>query len=198
MSETRYTIDQDLREAAAMAASLVPYVHEEPLYGKTGGGGFFGMSQMPSLTLGALLLRLRRLDALSGQLTTDQRMTLVDVHARHEAARHEWTLHYNSKLAQEAASRLKAMTTFFEEMRDTPRIAAQNYLPEALRRTIAHEVMAALPERSTDLDATARRIDTSLRRWTQPDTFLWDTALQPAYPQPTYWWLYVRPAVPTR
>jgi len=59
MSETSFTIGRDLDEALAMAKALVPYVYEETLYKNIGGGSFSG-GALPSLTIGALLLRLRR------------------------------------------------------------------------------------------------------------------------------------------
>lgn len=198
MSETRYSIERDLKETSAMANALTPYVHEDQLYGKVGGTGLFGMGQMPSLTIGALLLRLRRLSALSDQLTPEQRSALDTAITQHESVRREWSLHYTQKLAYEAKSRLKAMDTFFDEMRDDPRMAAQSYLPEAQRRTIAHEIVAALPEPDDEVTKAIKRADTALRRWTMPDSFLWDSVLEPVYPQSAYWWLYVRPAPPIK
>lgn len=43
------------------------------------------------------------------------------------------------------------------------------------------------------LKPKVRQADSGLRRHTQPCPFLWDTVLQPIYPQDTYWWLYARP-----
>lgn len=195
MSETRYTLEQDLREAAAMANALVPYLQQDNLYG-TLRQGLFAMNQMPSLTVGALLMRLRRLRAFEDQLTAEQRGTLAAAENETKSAQREWKLHFDRKLLHEARSRLNAMSTFFEEMRDEPRSAVNNYLPEALRRTIVQEIVIALPEPNAEIADAVKRVDGSLRRWTQTDTFLWDAALQAVYPQKDYWWLYARPVQP--
>ncbi|MEP7293905.1 MAG: hypothetical protein ABI835_19105, partial [Chloroflexota bacterium] len=102
MSEANYTIDRDLTEAKALADHLIPYVYEDQVYGSI--GGMFGSSNLPSLTVGALLMRLRRLHALEGQLSEAQKAQLAAIDAQNESARKEWTIHYHNKLAQEAIS----------------------------------------------------------------------------------------------
>lgn len=199
MSETSYALDRDLREAEAMANGLIPYVHEDRLYGSVGSGGLFGGGTMPSLTIGALLMRLRRLHALEATLNDAQRAKLAQIDAKHDEARREWTLHYTEKLEQEAKSRLKAMNAFFEECEDSLRICRNNYQPETLRRTIVHdidEVLTELGEHSEDLDRALRTVDNKLRRYTEASDFVWAKELEPAYPRDEYWWLYAMPPKP--
>jgi hypothetical protein len=199
MAETIYNLDQDLREAQAMADGLVPYVYEEQLYGKVGSGGMFSSSKIPSLTVGALLMRLRRLHALEDQMTEAQRATLAQIDQQHESVRKEWTLHYNNKLTQEALSRLKLIRQYFDECREEPRACANAYLPEALRRTIVQEIADAMKRNDTpseEIERTIRSTDSGLRRYAQPSEFIWAKELQPIYPQSTFWWLYARPPVP--
>ncbi len=189
MAEQNYTIDRDLREAEAMAEALVPYVYDDELYTKLGG-------QMPSLTLGALLLRLRRLAELSPQMTDAQRERWRKIRERHDSVRAEWSQHYAAKLAREAESRLKNLDAYFEEFEDSPRSAANAYLPEALRRTIIQEILAVLPAdaaREAGLEARVRKADGRLRRYVEPAPFLWSPVLAPVYPPETFWWLYHRP-----
>lgn len=199
MAETTYRLDQDLREAQAMANALIPYVYEDQLYGKVGSGGLFSSSKMPSLTLGALLMRLRRLHAFEDQMTEEQRAALAKTDAQHENVREEWTLHYNNKLVQEALSRLKMMGQYFGECRDDPRLCASAYLPEALRRTITQEIADAMKRYDTpseEVTRAMRNADGNLRRYTQSSEFIWAKDLQPIYPQTTFWWLYAKPPVP--
>lgn len=195
-SESTYSLERDLREAEAMADGLIPYLHQDRLYGNVGSGGLFGGGNMPSLTIGALLMRLRRLQALTDKLTDAQRAQLERIAAKHDEARREWTLHYTNRLTQEALSRLKAMDTFFEECTDNPRNCARNYLPETLRRTIVHEINAALSAlnaESAEVDRAIRNADSKLRRFVAPSEFVWAKTLQAAYPPDDYWWLYAQP-----
>ncbi|GAB4527151.1 MAG: hypothetical protein OHK0046_44590 [Anaerolineae bacterium] len=195
-----YSFDQDLREAEAMVKSLVPYIHQEPLYGSVGGLGFFMSGSMPSLTTGSLLMRIRRLNALRDQLDADQQQRLEVIEMRNADVYSEWQSHYDKKLVREVHSRLDAMQTFFEECAANPRTCAQNYRPEASRRTIVQEVLIAMENLNVpveeDLQNKLRAVDSRLRRFVQPDDFLWSETLKPAYDEGTFWWLYQRPPLP--
>ncbi len=194
MPEATYSIDRDLNEAKAIADHLIPYVYEDQLYGSI--AGMFGSGNAPSLTIGGLVLRLHRLHALEDQLSTDQKAKLSAIEAQNESARKEWTIHYNDKLVQEGNSRLKMIERYFSDCDDDPRTCANNYIPEANRRTIVEDIVSTLQRNgapNADLVNAAHRIDSKLRRYAQPSDFVWATALQAAYPQDAYWWLYAKP-----
>jgi hypothetical protein len=187
-----YSIERDLKEAEAMASALVPYIYETTLYANI--GGLFNSGTLPSLTLGALLLRLNRLAHLA--LTGSQLDRLRAAQAQYDEVARQWKQHHDDKLVREALSRLNAMNTFFEECRDQPRSCAPNYPPELARRTIVEELRRALEQRaivSAELDSKTRQIDGKLRRYVVAASFQWDTQLEAAYPAQTYWWLYHRP-----
>ena len=105
-----YQFRRDVDEAVAMADALETYIRGDSLYGVTSAGLFSGM---PSMTVGALLLRLRRLDTLRDNLD-DRLVKRLDVAIeKYELARNEWAIHYEAKIPQEAHSRIDAMKTFF-------------------------------------------------------------------------------------
>ncbi len=196
MSVQTYNAERDLTEARSMAEALDGYVRDDVLYAQV--GGWLGGGKMPSLTIGALLLRLKRLQALRESLSPAQERQLDEIQARHDAVRREWRVHYDQKILREARSRLEAMRTFFEECDDDPRTCAPNYPPEMLRLTIAHQLAVDLAESKADatgLDGLLRMADARVRSVTEPADFQWAAPLRPAYPQDIYWWLYVRPPV---
>ena len=198
MSET-YSIERDLKEAEAMAKALAYYVRQETLYGKVGSGGMFAGGNMPSLTVGALLLRLRRLSELTRSLDSSQTVRLRKTIHRNEQVLQEWRSHYEQKMLREANSRLDAMQAFFEECERSPEFGAQVYKPEVLRRTIVQELFIVIEERrldNTDLAKKIQTIDNRLRRYVKRSEFIWAEILQPIYPESTFWWLYQRPALP--
>jgi len=200
MSTSPYDIDRDLREAKALADGLIPYLYESALYGSVR-TGLFGGGNMPALTIGAVLLRLRRLRALADRLSAPQREQLSAIERTHDNARAEWRQHYGDKLNQEALSRLKAMATFFDECEETPRQCAGIYPPEVLRRTIVQEIKRALEESGTvseELTKELRRVDGKLRRFAQPAPFLWHPNLEAVYPPTEFWWLYAHPPIGDR
>ncbi len=198
MSEN-YSIDQDLREAEAMTKALENYLKGDELYTSIG-GGFLGIGGMPSLTVGALLMRLRRLQALRMQLNTDQRERLQTLIEQHDSIRDQWRVHYEQKLLWEANSRLDAMRHYFDEAAQSREMAANNYKPEQLRRTIVQDIVQTMEQlniRSAEVDDKVRQTDNRLSSIAQePTAFLWDSQLEPAYPQKDYWWLYRKPRAP--
>lgn len=201
MAEHGYSVSKDLREAEAMVKALESYVQGDALYGSVGLGGFFSMGSTPSLTLGALLMRIRRLNVLKDQLNDEQREKLTKIEHLNAEARDEWRVHYDRKLHREALSRLDAMTTFFEECHNDPKLCARVYGPEANRRTIVQEIIIAMEDlglEHDDVKEKMRSIDSRLRRYVSPDEFFWDSQVQPAYPERPFWWLYQRPPTPEK
>ncbi len=191
-----YTLAGDLKEAQAMVDALPRYLKEHELYGKVGGGGWFGGGTMPSLTPGALAMRLRRLKVLEDSLSPEQRDQLHTLIARDADIFTDQRQRYEARLLYEAQSRLKAMHMFFEECRSSPRQCASIYRPEALRRTVVEEVRLVLQARSiasAELDTLVRSTDARLRSVGQPADFIWETVLKPAYDAKQFWWLYAMP-----
>jgi hypothetical protein len=187
MSEQNYSIERDLKEAEAMAAALTPYVYEDELYGRIG-------MNMPSLTLGGLLLRLRRLRALQSQLTSAQSASLQQAEAQLHSVSREWSSHYEKKLVQETEARLRDIMTYLRESSESPRAAAGAYMPEALRRTIIQEIVDAMPDSERGVvQARVQQVDSGLRRYLAASDFIWSALLKPVYPADRFWWLYNRP-----
>jgi hypothetical protein len=190
-----YSIETDVNEAEAMVKGFENYLKSNEVYGSVR-GGFFGFGQMPSLTAGALAMRLRRLDVLHMQLDGRQRERLAVAVRQHEAICAEWPVHYERKLLREANSRLDTMRHYFSEV-GGGQDAVSAYKPEQLRRTIVQEiltVMTALNIESADLDTKVRYIDDRLQGIAlEHSDFLWAEALEPAYPEKDYWWLYRQP-----
>jgi hypothetical protein len=198
MSEQKLNLGRDLNEARDMANGLADYVRGEPLYGSLG-GGMFGSGNKPALTVGALVLRLQRLRVLREHLTEAQKTQLDAVDHQHQTVQREWTMHYEEKVLREANSRLDAMRAYFEECAQNPRLCANAYMPEALRRTIVQELIILMDERniaSETLVTKARNTDGNLRKVTQASEFVWAKELAEVYPKAPFWWLYQRPPQP--
>lgn len=191
MSAT-YRISDDMREAEAMVNGLGDYVRGDELYAQT--GGMF--SNNPSLTAGALLMRLRRLDGLRSEMTDAQRKKLDHLQQTHQQVRDEWAMHYEKKLIREANSRIDSMQRFFEECADSLKMCANVYGPEMLRRTIVQEIQREMNNMGitdSDTQQKIRQADGKLRGYLSPAEFQWAEMLQPVYPDSEFWWLYQRP-----
>jgi len=194
MSERKYAIENDLKEAERMVEGLETYVYQDQLYMPIGGGGIF--STTPALTIGQVLLRLRRLRALAEHLSASQRATLEKLEAQNEKVWNEWRVHYEKKLLEEAQSRLKLMSSYLQECKEDPRACAANYPAEAHRRTVNQEIAQFMDDHgihSADVDRGMARVDSQLRGYVRPEGFLWSPILQPVYPKEPFWWLYSEP-----
>lgn len=189
---TRYKFDTDLNEAMKMAEVLDDYVRSDQLYGYA--GALF--SNMPSMTIGALVLRLRRLDILRDQLKDHQSKKLDKTVDRFMQVRTDWAYHYSEKMQKEAHSRIDSMKTFFYECQENIGNCIAIYKPEMMRRTIVQELVREMQDldiKDVDLIVKMSEIDDRLRKVTEASDFQWAEILKPAYDREEFWWLYNSP-----
>lgn len=192
MSEQNYAIDRDLREARELVEAFVPYIYGDELYGRATMNG-------PMLTPGAILLRLKRLQALRGQMNTAQNNAFEEIESRFATSSREWNTHFQKKLVREAEARLRDVQTYLSECKDDPKICASSYLPEAMRRTMVQIIMDELPQSEQDeLKTKVKNADNGLRRYVEDTDFIWADSLKAVYPRDTFWWLYSRPPYPDK
>ena len=192
---TKFDLERDLTQLERMTENLTDYLLGAALYMPV--GGYFRASTMPQLTLGALLLRRRRLLELRSSLKRSQAARLDAALRLHDTAQADWTVHYEKKLKQEAPARLKLMRAFFADCRESPRDCAAAYPVEALRRTLVQEILLATDEFGYDggeLAAPVQQTDLALRRFLHAGDFIWSPRLEPVYPRDGFWWLYGSPA----
>lgn len=189
----QYRFSRDVKQALTMAQSLEEYVRGDRLYGQTGAGALAGM---PSMTVGGMLMRLRRLDVLRDHLKDHQIKNLDKAIEQYDAVRHEWAFHYEGKITREAHSRIDAMKGFFYECADNIRQCIGIYKPEMTRRTIVQELlkeMQVLDMSDATLMTKIEETDEKLKRYVEQAAFQWSDVLMPAFPKAEYWWLYCSP-----
>lgn len=190
---SNYSIQQDLKETEAMVNGLSDYVRGDQLYGSTGGGFF---SKMPSLTVGALVMRLRRLDALQASMSDKQNSQFNTIYEAWQTIRNDWRSHYEHKIIQEVDSRLDSMQTFFRECADSQQSCHNNYRPEIQKRTIIQALIQEMEDLRLEDDDLMMRIKTAdgkLRTYLRANEFQWSDQLKDVYPKSDYWWLYQKP-----
>ncbi len=192
----KYSLKRDLEELAQMSGRLREYLLGDALYMPVG-GGFLRGGGAPQLTIGAILLRRRRITLLRAALEAAGQAKLDAVIAQLDDAQREWTLHYEKKLRQEAGSRLTLLHGFIRDCGERPCDCAAAYPVEAMRRSIMQEILLALDEFAydqSDILPKLEHCDAGLRVLLKRCDFIWSAELQPVYPRATFWWLYGKPA----
>lgn len=190
-----FSLKRDLAELEQMTERIEDYLVGDKLFLPLA-GNYSRKATMPQLTLGALLLRRRRLETLRSTLELKLQRRLDAALARHDAAQSEWTLHYGDKLRQEAPARARQMRAFFRDCQENPAGCAAAYPAEALRRTLVQESLLAMDEfgyDKRDILPAVTQTDTALRRILKPGPFIWSPLCQAAYPSRVFWWLYSVP-----
>ena len=191
MSEHNYNFHRDLHEVKKMAEALNYYVRQAQLYYNIG-------SDLPTMTLGGFVMRVRRLQYLmKDDLTDKQVATLNEVQDKHHKVLQEWHYHYTVKLISEINSRLDVMSRYITDCNENPARCHDYYRPEALRRTIIEDLLGVTThleiKEKTTLQKRTKEIDGHLRPLLEKTEFLWDDNLQAIYPERDYWWLYRKP-----
>jgi hypothetical protein len=190
-----YDIENDLNEAVSMAEGLEEYLKSDQVYGFSSKGMF---DRMPRLTIGALQLRLRRLNALRSRLSDTQKSALNDTDKIVRDVQTEWREHYVRKLLKEIDVRVSGIQSYYNECLGDPELCYDNYDQEIEHRTLVQElfrVKASLKVPDDRNDKRIQEMDAALHSITEPASFQWDMALKSVYPDYEYWWLYSEPRV---
>lgn len=190
LTMSEFNLSRDVHVAYHMAITLSDYVRQDELYYPIEGN-------LPRMTIGGLLLRLRRINFFQMQLSFDQVSMLQEIETLIGNVQGEWSYHYTQKVSAETKSRLGVIEYFLDECTDSTLACRDNYRTEAMRRTIVQELVGAVIQLNVDdyqdiLDQIAV-VDAGLRAVVGEADFLWDEELRPAYPQDVFWWLYSYP-----
>ena len=190
MSKTQYDIKRDLYELTSMALFLQQFITSNQIFYNT---PHQNLEQMPMMTLGTFLMRLRRLAALQSQLDIGSRAQLSAAVQTHEAVMKDWSVHYRIKLQGELQTRLNSLTNFLDNLNESSPDYEHDLLPELLARTAIEELLTqarALDDVDNELLGAIESIDRKWETLTHESYFHWDEQLRGVYPRTAYRWLY--------
>lgn len=182
-------LDKDLRAVEAMAAQLTPYIYESELYGVMPGN-------LPRLTVGGLLMRFHRLEALRGALTERQRQILDTARHRYSEVRREWPTALDNKMIQELKARFTALSQLMAECEENRRLCRENYPSNMEKRVIIEALKDELEAHgkwTDEFNGALASLDNRIRRVAEKSEFHWDKHVEPAYPREKFWFLYMLP-----
>ncbi len=165
-----------------MLRDLEDYLKSDVLYWHVAEPNPLG-SQMPQLTIGALLEALVR--AQAGGAETN---VLATARALHDRIRTAHPARYVSKAVHELHSRLDAWhANLNDESRKTQVFYAQDVRVRAKIFLLENALGADVPP---EVKKQREQIDLELFEVFVPGEFVWDSRLKPAFPKDPCWWLY--------
>jgi hypothetical protein len=188
-------INLDLALCRAMAEEMEDYLKSsvlfwEPNRSRTGG------ADLPKLTIGGLLLAIRRLSTLRHRLSAAQLQVLDRAREQLDHQRTQWRTRYTSKLARDLRSRLDAWDWYLEDLEDRPGSGAAHYGRQVETRVKAELLLEEEREIGMDAEQSQRRqamLDRRLRAEFERGDFCWPEPLADGFPPERYWYLWGGP-----
>lgn len=180
--------DYDLEYMKAGLDSLENYLFSSEIYWPIGQAAPFGQPDYPRLTLGALLLTRKRLQAHS--LSKDEEDQFVQLATQLDRLRSRWRVAWGQKAKKEFRSRLNLWRDFLEEYRQDPEANYDRYSYEVGRRVMLELLVQEsedIPDAETDLLNSLDRLVSAIF---VPGNFIWDGSLISSFPKDIYWYLY--------
>lgn len=175
--------DDDMKYLQGAVSELEPYLLSHELYWPLGSGYTRGMVSS-RLSLGALLLTIKRLESSTGQGEVSVLLEQV------ESASRQWRVHWQKKAAREFESRLNLWQNAFAELLDRPSQDQGLYSVEIRNRTMLDllrvDAEGIPPHELTRLEGLDHRLKARL----VPSGFIWEADLEPAFPRDKFWYLY--------
>jgi hypothetical protein len=166
---------------------LDDYLLSEDVYWSLAATPPSGFSSYPNLTLGTMLLMLRKLEARV--LIPDQKAEMERIEGQINRSQSQWKSAWEKKAGREFPARLTLWRNFMEEYRHDPENNADRYAYEVNRR-----VMLALLDLTAEPQAAELELlgglDRILRTVLVPGEFIWEEELARGFPAESFWYLY--------
>jgi len=137
-------------------------------------------NSLPRLTPGSVLLALARLDVTLPDEARKFRSQLDSVRSR-------WRVAWEKKAAREMAQRLRLWSQYLSDYQYASE-SAGSYPTEVRGRAILQLLLPETPD--VPEKSTLAELDAMLKMRLVSGKFVWDAALQAAFPKNDYWFLY--------
>jgi len=136
---------------------------------------------LPRLTIGGLLLAIKRLEAHGAQIEP--------LLSRLDTVRSKWRVAWETKAGRGFQSRFNLWSNFLSDYRSSPEGHADAYPHEVSYRAMMKLLLAELPTPPAE-QAGLPQLDSLLRANFIHGDFIWEADLQSGFPKDEYWFLY--------
>jgi len=187
MSSARY----DLEFLQAACEEVEAYLLSKQLFWPINASSPLGEPAFPLLTLGGLLLSIKKSQAR--ELNPGQSAIFIKTDKSIEMVKSRWRVAWGHKAQREFLSRLRQWENYMDELRQDPEIHGDYYAQEIRTRAILDFLMPEMdPPVGAYLDLLTG-LDRVLREVLKPTNFIWPTDLVAGFPKESYWYLWGLP-----
>lgn len=138
----------------------------------------------PNLTPAAFLLIRTRLQA--PELSPPERQKLEIIDQQNDTILERWQTAWEHKASLEFAMRMDLWQRYLEDYQDAPHEQASYYPYEVTQRVYLELLQSILLNKISDLDM----VDSVLKNFFVPGTFIWDAIQESVFKPDSYWFLY--------
>lgn len=178
------SVEKDLRFLQAAIPDLPAYLSSGELFWPLSGRGVD--ASFPRLTLGGLLLALKRAEHLSvAGASGEVRQLGQEI----ERIRQQHRVAWETKATRELHSRLNQWSNFLKDYRHEPQSHAHTY-PYNVRWRVMIDLLKPFIAADAHVQPAIDELDALLRIFFVAGAFIWEDALQSAFQADTFWYLY--------
>ncbi len=171
----------------AAVADLEEYLLSPQLYWPLSLRGRGANGGIDQLTIGNLLLVMKRLIALP----LEEQGDLNSLSERVQAVHDHWAANWSHKAGQEYTGRLRLWQNYLNDLfKDSGRYAS-GYPNAARWRAILHLIMGDMESLDPSENDLIVLLDRRLRVVSIPGPFVWQPEVQSSFPIEPYWFLYI-------
>jgi hypothetical protein len=179
----------DLGYLKAGTGELEDYLLSNQLYWTLGTPSPPGEPVFPQLTLGTLLLVIKRLEP---QIDEMDKNIFADWLGKLKKIEHQWQSAWIQKASREFHARLNLWRNYLEDYRNHPKEDYDRYAHEVSRRVVIDLLRPYLEKSSTHDDQILVGLDETLRENFVRSIFIWEKGIERGFPIAHYWYLYGR------
>ena len=184
-------LENDLAFLHASAPVLEEYLLSDVLYYPvTGERGHQLTGDTTRLTLGNLLLSLRRLQAAS--FPADQAAELQSLSGQIDGVKAQWRSRWGVKVRQEIPNRVMLWKNYLDEWGEAPKAKAGDYPYNVRLRVILELLLAEADNLLVKEKDLLRSLDMRLKGKSSQGEFIWDEDLAGEFPADRFWFLYLQ------
>ena len=193
--ELERIIARDAALCEAMADEIKEYLKSNELFwepDRRRPGG----ADLPKLTIGGLLLAMRRLETLRDHLNPDKAKALTRAGREMAFQKSQWRLRYQNKLARDLRSRLDAWAWYLDDCQQQGKAAIIHYPRQVETRVKIDLLLDEAIEVGLEVKESHKRkagLDERLRTLFTKGGFGWISELAAGFPPNRFWYLYGTP-----